>query len=314
MNQVDDTPKKKRGRKSKNPTPDNPTTEQKVPKKRGRKPKGGKIIVDAVPPADVMVPEPNIILHLKCGIADLNKSFMPGTDAAGSMEPFQFESTKGSDLTYHIIKGTPESEDTDDTDTYSKQGNTGEADVTRNIWKKIKDLTINLHTNNISDKRSACFWCTCEFDNPPIYIPKYELNDSYHCYGCFCSPECAVAHLFKEPVDTSTRFERYHLLNHLYCKIYDYEKNIKPAPNPHYTLNKYYGNLTIQEYRLLLKNERLLLVVDKPLTRTLPELHEDNDDFVLSSKTIPSASKYTLRRRTAQSKTEIVNKTFNVNQ
>ena len=314
MNQVDDVPKKKRGRKSKNPPSDNPITEQKVPKKRGRKPKGGKIIVDAVPAAEVMVPEPNIILHLKCGIADLNKSFMPVTDAAGSMEPFQFDSTKGSELTYHVIKGTPESEDTDDTDSYSKQGNTEEADGTRNIWKKIKDLTINLHTNNISDKRSACFWCTCEFDNPPIYIPKYELNDSYHCYGCFCSPECAVAHLLKEPVDTSTRFERYHLLNHLYCKIYDYEKNIKPAPNPHYTLNKYYGNLTIQEYRLLLKNERLLLVVDKPLTRTLPELHEDNDDFVLSSKTIPSASKYTLRRRTAQSKTEIVNKTFNVNQ
>ena len=114
-----------------------------------------------------------------------------------------------------------------------------------------------------------------------------------------------MAHLFREPIDTSTRFERYHLLNHLYCKIYDYEKNIKPAPNPHYTLNKYYGNLTIQEYRLLLKNERLLLVVDKPLTRILPELHEDNDDFVLSNKSIPSASKYKLRRRVKQSQTEI---------
>ena len=34
-----------------------------------------------------------------------------------------------------------------------------------------------------------------------------------------------------------------------------------------------YGNLTIQEYRKLLKSERLLLIVDKPLTRILPELH-----------------------------------------
>ena len=75
MNQVDDVPKKKRGRKSKNPPSDNPITEQKVPKKRGRKPKGGKIIVDAVPAADVMVPEPNIILHLKCGIADSEQVF-----------------------------------------------------------------------------------------------------------------------------------------------------------------------------------------------------------------------------------------------
>ena len=45
------------------------------------------------------------------------------------------------------------------------------------ICKKIKTLTVNLHTNNISEKKSACFWCTCDFDNPPIYIPKYELNN-----------------------------------------------------------------------------------------------------------------------------------------
>jgi hypothetical protein len=37
-----------------------------------------------------------------------------------------------------------------------------------------------------------------------------------------------------------------------------------------------------------LKNERLFLVVDKPLTRILPELHEDNDDFIINNKIIPS--------------------------
>jgi hypothetical protein len=315
MSQTVNTPKK-RGRKPKAKMSDDQPVEPKIPKKRGRKPKGGKIIVNATPTADVMVPEPNIILHLKCGAADLNKSFLSSTGDSTSMEAFQFDNVKGAELTYHVIKNATidNDNDDDDDDVYSHPGDFADPDNMKNIWKKLKELTINLHTNNISDKRSACFWCTCEFDNPPIYIPKYELNDSYHCYGCFCSPECAVAHLFKEAIDTSTRFERYHLLNHLYCKIYDYEKNIKPAPNPYYTLDKYYGNLTIQEYRLLLKNERLLLVVDKPLTRTLPELHEDNDDFVLSNKSIPSASKYKLRRRNTQSKTEILNKTFNVNQ
>ena len=67
------------------------------------------------------------------------------------------------------------------------------------------------------------------------------------------------------------RFERYALLNHIYCKIYDYSRNIKPAPDPYYTLDRYCGNLSIQEYRRLLKSERVLLVVDKPLTRSLPE-------------------------------------------
>ena len=146
-----------------------------------------------------------------------------------------------------------------------------------------------------------------------ILIPKHELNNTYHCYGCFCSPECASAFLFKESIDTSTKFERYHLLNHIYCKIYNYEKNIKPAPDPFYTLNKYYGNLSIQEYRKLLKNERLLLVVDKPLSRILPELHEDNDDMMSSVSMVSTSNKFKLRRKVKQSKTEILGETFNLN-
>ena len=39
------------------------------------------------------------------------------------------------------------------------------------------------------------------------------------------------------------------------------------------------GNLTIQEYRKLLHNERLLILIDKPLTIIYPELHEDNNEF-----------------------------------
>ena len=63
--------------------------------------------------------------------------------------------------------------------------------------------------------------------------------------------------------------------------MYDFKKNIKPAPNPYYLLEKFYGILTIQEYRKLLKTEHLLTVIDKPLSRTLPELFEDNDNFLL---------------------------------
>ena len=169
--------------------------------------------------------------------------------------------------------------------------------MNESISAKLKELTTNLHTNNISYQKSACFWCTYDFDNPAIFIPKHEINEIYNCYGCFCSPECATAFLFKEHIDTSTRFERYHLINHIYCKIYGYTKNVKPAPDPFYLLNKYYGNLTIQEYRQLLKNERLLIIVDKPLSRTLPELHEDNDDFMFNGKTIPSSNKFKLKRK-----------------
>ena len=49
------------------------------------------------------------------------------------------------------------------------------------------------------------------------------------------------------------------------------------APNPYYTLDKFYGNMSIKEYRQLLKYSRLLLAVDKPLTRVLPEIYEETD-------------------------------------
>ena len=101
-------------------------------------------------------------------------------------------------------------------------------------------------------------------------------------YGSFCRPECAAAYLMKENIDDSSKFERYNILNSIYSKVYNYKKNIKPAPNPYYILDKFFGNLSIQEYRKLLNSEHLLLVVDKPMTRILPELFEDNDNFILN--------------------------------
>ena len=115
----------------------------------------------------------------------------------------------------------------------------------------------------------------------------------------------------KENIDVSEKFERYHLINNIYAKIYDYKKSIKPAPDPYYILDKYYGNLSIQEYRNLLRGERLFLVVDKPLTRILPELHEDNDDFIINNKIIPSNT-YQIKKKIQkkQTKSNILNEKF----
>jgi hypothetical protein len=85
-------------------------------------------------------------------------------------------------------------------------------------------------------------------------------------------------------------------------------------------LDKYYGNLTIQEYRRLLKNNRLILIVDKPFTRSLPELYDENDDYIINNKTIPSSnnnnssSKYKLRQgknKNSKAKNIILNENFN---
>jgi hypothetical protein len=287
--------------------------EKPVPKKRGRKPKGGKIIQQIISVNNAREPKPNVILHLKCSIKDLQSNLIQGSE----IQSFNFQPTH--QLSFDIINGDSnifnkieqnnvkyEEIDYDDNDNISVKEN----DI-KEVWKKLKILGHNLHINNISDKKSACFWCTYEFDNPPVYIPKYFIKDSYHVYGCFCSPECGTAYLMEENIDSSSKFERYHLINHLYSKIYDYKKNIKPAPNPYYMLEKYYGNLTIQEYRSLLRNERLFLVVDKPLTRILPELHEDNDDFIINNKIIPSNNfQFKKKLQKKQTKNNILSERF----
>ena len=191
--------------------------------------------------------------------------------------------------------------------------------IMKSAWEKLKILQFKLHTNDVESKRSNCFWCTYPFDNPPIYIPRQERKGTIEAYGCFCSPECAVAHLKAENIDSSSMWERYALLNNIYSKIYNYEKNIKPAPSPYYTLDKYYGNLTIQEYRGLLRNERLLLVVEKPLTKVLPELYEENNEppaiytDLLASRPPPGCSQYRLKRKQPKfSKKNILNTNFGI--
>ena len=301
-----------------------------VMKKRGRKPKGGKIIQQIVQFNNNKETKPNIILHLKCSLKDLQTN----TLISSQIESFNLFSSN-SNLQYENICEN-ETQSNINIINYENKINqdyvndnvinndyqdnnlikSNDCDI-KEIWKKLKVQEHNLHVNNVSDKKSACFWCTYEFDNPPVYIPKFFIKNSYHVYGCFCSPECSTAYLMEENIDSSTKFERYHLLNNIYSKIYNYTKNIKPAPNPYYMLEKYYGNLNIQEYRSLLKNDRLFLIVDKPLTRVMPELHEDNDDFIINNKIIPSNAyqvKQRLQLKKQQTKNNILNEKFGIYQ
>lgn len=311
-----------------------PLNAEPILRKRGRKPKGGKLILKQAENSNKQMSIANVILHLKCSMNDLNdyntninKMVTDPLEYNPSIPPeiLTYNQNDNSQFSiYELNKINNISVDTNNDYAYndttnntgqskpivcsickSKQDNTmamennepcqdtpeecvtSDTDIIededinlKDLNYKLKKIKINLYKNMIQDKKSACFWCTYHYDNPSCYIPKYEMDDTIYGYGSFCRPECAVAYLMKENIDDSTKFERYHLLNQIYSKIYDFKKNIKPAPNPYYLLDKYYGNLTIQEYRKLLKTEHMLLVIDKPLTRILPELHEDNDDMM----------------------------------
>lgn len=349
MDNHEEPVKKKRGRKKKSEIVSSTLqNEPVVAKKRGRKPKGGKITLTETNEPSEQNTVTNVILHLKCSMDDIinngNDNVLINPHEYNPMVPptiqsFNVDNTKRySKLDYETIQTThntnviapaymidktnttpsvktqlctscnnhiQDSENTDD-----------ENDISVNeLHMKIKELKLQLYKATNTDKKSACFWCTYEFDNNSYYIPKFISNDEYSCYGSFCRPECAAAYLMEENIDDSSKFERYHLLNQVYGAVYNHTKSIKPAPNPHYLLDKFYGNLSIQEYRKMLGTDHMLVVVDKPMTRVLPELHEDMDNVkngISSQKT--SKTMYKVKRQSEHvsgpSKTEIMKEQF----
>jgi|Laugresbdmm110sn_1035088.scaffolds.fasta_scaffold54971_2 hypothetical protein len=290
------TENKKKGRKKKVDEKEEETNDENILKKRGRKPKGGKLIQNTDITVETAALPVNIILHLKCYIKDLdfqpevvidplsyNPTVPPEIMSYDTTQPFSYYSEQLSmsnddKLAYTDVICKKCSQQVASTEESVEDDSISLKD----IHQKLRKLRTKFYKNTLNDKKSACFWCTYDFDNEPCYIPKYEISDTISGYGCFCRPECAVGFLMNEQINDSTKFERYQILNQIYSKVYDFKKNIKPAPSPFYLLDKFYGSLSIQEYRKLLKTEHMLLILDKPLTRILPELHDDNDEFILN--------------------------------
>lgn len=264
-----------------------------APKKRGRKPKGGKIIKQKTSKISISEKPENIILHLSCKLSDLSsKDF--------NVSPYEFNNK------YSLFKETKKHT--------SSTISTVSMDNSEAILSdKLKELQYNLHINNNNNKKSACFCCTYDFDTPIIYIPKDLSNNKYNVYGCFCSPECATYYLFNEKISISVRTERYSLLNLLYNNIYKYEDNIMPAPNPHYMLDKFLGNLTISEYRKLLRNKRFLYINNKPLTNILPELHFDYISNINDkTNTCNSTTNIKIKKKNKTTKNSLLSNNFNL--
>ena len=157
-----------------------------VIKKRGRKPKGGKIIQQIIPTNMNKETKSNVILHLKCSLKDL----VNNSTINSNIESFDFSSCK-NDLLYEInakkentfefSESIVNSKNIDD-EMYYENNASSDPNI-KEIWRKLKQLEYNLHINNISNKKSYCFWCTCDFDNPPVYIPKHYIKETYHVYG-----------------------------------------------------------------------------------------------------------------------------------
>lgn len=286
----------------------------------------------------------NIILQLKCCLKDLrdynsqyNNCMTNPTEYNPAVPPSIMtynEDTQTNFFPYDKTSSTEESEPVEnivvpaeketviDEFVCSRCGDCGGGAASANkssnqLQQKVKKLKIQLY-KSISEgpgKQAACFWCTYDFDTPACYIPKYETEDAMHAYGSFCSPNCAAAYLLNETINDSIRFERYTMLNWIYGENTD----IQPAPNPHYTLQKFYGNLTIQEFRRLTQSDHhRLIVLERPLTRILPELHEEtNATRVQQPEELKGMGGFRVRKESEKasraSKADIVRDRFGVN-
>jgi hypothetical protein len=277
-----------------------------------KKTKGAKII-DCLIPAVSYAPTKinNVILHLKCTINEIdnyinksnwkfnvlsydpsipkdiiaydnNKNFGDYSSFSSSLNELPETNNNNnipSDETSSIKQPTSNLICNKCKSSYEETNNT----QLEQDQQKIKQLKIHLYKNQMQDKKADCFWCTCAFDNDPCYILQYGFNNEIYGHGSYCSPECAVAFLFgkQQLWDDSAKTESFQLMNYYYGKPNGYQQSIKPALSPYYFLDKYYGNLTIQEYRRLTKSQHMMLVVEKPITRILPEIHEDNDNLIM---------------------------------
>ena len=141
--------------------------------KRGRKPKGGKIIKkNQKLPKNEIIHKPNIILHLKCNskeldtLQDFNTSYNPSVSNPESYNIYQ--NNKLGELQYEEIKQNTLFSKTNNIIVNDKDFNSTSSNVNtdsdkenvniKELWNKLNILKRNLRTNNVSDKRSACFW------------------------------------------------------------------------------------------------------------------------------------------------------------
>lgn len=130
---------------------------------------------------------------------------------------------------------------------------------------------------------AACFWCCHTFTTRPVVLPIRDTGEYLIVTGNFCSPECAMAHLFDIHQDTHTRWEQLALLYRVYGDIC--HGKIYPAP-ARTVLTLFGGTLTIEQYRGLIASHTVRVDIHiPPMVSILATMDTKPIDFYDSSLT-----------------------------
>jgi hypothetical protein len=107
----------------------------------------------------------------------------------------------------------------------------------------------------------ACFWCCEHFSGRPCVIPTQIVEDTWHVYGNFCAPQCAMAYLLSEQLDTHTRWERIALLNRLYSS--SCHGRVYPAPSRE-SLQRFGGPISPEDFHAICSEQRIRVDIHMP--------------------------------------------------
>jgi hypothetical protein len=221
-------------------------------KKRGRKPKN-KLIENKINDIPINSEDESIIVHLPISLNDVESIYY---DDIKTEENNIFIKSE-SDFTTIKFKEENKSEETEDK-------------LIEKINQKILGKNLNkINVHNIQFKQNTkCLWCKHSFNTLPVEMPEDYYNDTFYCYGHYCSWNCMMAYNI-DLNDTAT-WKRASLINLMFYKTYGFFKEIIPAPS-WLMLEDFGGILEINDFRnLFINNNKDYLVLHPPMiTRQL---------------------------------------------
>jgi hypothetical protein len=239
-----------------------------VPKKRERKSKKQSVVAivtpDGIQGNFITETKRPLIVHLPVHSADIKfhdqplmydptPPTQPEAYDASIMDPFFTEATYEGISTPENIVEKKEEPVHQSLESIKKEYGPAKL-LVQNLSSK-KEYVLPDHTE------VACFWCCDQVEGRPCIIPLTLVEDIWHVYGNFCMPQCAMAYLLSEILDTHVRWERIALLNRLYG--FQYESRIYPAPNRE-TLQRFGGTLSYPEFHKLCDDQKVRVDVHMP--------------------------------------------------
>lgn len=294
INNMDQQPNKKRGRKPKVKPNE---VEVKIPKKRGRKPLGKIFDYTKINLETLTNDDECIIAHLPIRVGDFeeenvyqdgeqqetpnlnvkeeNKNISLSCDEFSTRDSCKFceKNTKTIEYLQNKI---------DELEQNSLEN------IIANS-KKIYKLDLNMCNVDGEEWKETteicCWWCCHKFEGMPIGLPDRYYMDKFYLFGIFCSFNCALSYNIN--LNDNKLWERYNLLHFLYKKMFNFNNKISPAPTRE-LLKMFGGPLSIEEFRK--KTEYLgsfsksFRVILPPMTTIIPMVEEVLKDNSLNDE------------------------------